>query len=27
VSRAIESLKEGCLYLKILGTYPQGRIQ
>jgi chorismate mutase/prephenate dehydratase len=27
VSRAIEALKEGCLYLKILGSYPQGRIQ
>jgi len=27
VKKAIESLKEGCLYLKILGSYPQGRIQ
>lgn len=27
VSKAIEALKEGCLYLKILGSYPQGRIQ
>jgi len=27
VSKAIEALKEGCLYLKILGSYPQGSIQ
>ncbi len=27
VKKAIESLKEGCLYLKILGSYPQGKIQ
>ena len=27
VKKAIESLKEGCLYLKILGSYPQGQIQ
>lgn len=27
VKKAIESLKEGCLYLKILGSYPQGNIQ
>lgn len=27
VRKAIESLKEGCLYLKILGSYPQGKIQ
>ena len=27
VMRAIEQLKEGCLYLKILGSYPQGSIQ
>ncbi len=27
VKKAIEALKEGCLYLKILGSYPQGKIQ
>jgi chorismate mutase/prephenate dehydratase len=27
VLRSIEQLKEGCLYLKILGSYPQGGIQ
>jgi prephenate dehydratase len=27
VMKAIEQLKEGCLYLKILGSYPQGNIQ
>jgi len=27
VKKAIESLKEGSLYLKILGSYPQGNIQ
>ncbi|MCE5194075.1 MAG: prephenate dehydratase [Nitrospiraceae bacterium] len=27
VSKAIEEVKEGCLYLKILGSYPQGSIQ
>lgn len=27
VMKAIEQLKEGCLYLKILGSYPQGSIQ
>ncbi len=27
VKKAIESVKEGCLYLKILGSYPQGKIQ
>jgi len=27
VKKAIESIKEGCLYLKILGSYPQGGIQ
>jgi len=27
IKKAIESLKENCLYLKILGSYPQGRIQ
>lgn len=27
VKKAIESLKAGCLYLKILGSYPQGNIQ
>jgi chorismate mutase/prephenate dehydratase len=26
ISKAIDSLKENCLYLKILGSYPQGRI-
>jgi chorismate mutase / prephenate dehydratase len=26
ISRAIESLKENCLYLKILGSYPQGKV-
>lgn len=25
--KAIESVKKGCLYLKILGSYPQGKIQ
>jgi prephenate dehydratase len=27
VMKAIEQLKERCLYLKILGSYPQGGIQ
>jgi chorismate mutase/prephenate dehydratase len=27
VMKAIGQLKEGCLYLKILGSYPQGNIQ
>lgn len=27
VERAIETLKQGCLYLKILGSYPQGNTQ
>lgn len=27
VMKAIEQLKEGCLYLKILGSYPHGSIQ
>jgi chorismate mutase/prephenate dehydratase len=27
VKKAIESLKEQCLYLKILGSYPQGNVQ
>jgi chorismate mutase / prephenate dehydratase len=27
VKKAIDSLKENCLYLKVLGSYPQGRIQ
>lgn len=27
VSRAIEQVKKGCTYLKILGSYPQGKIQ
>lgn len=27
VNKAIEEVKEGCLYLKILGSYPQGSIQ
>ncbi|MGC2063787.1 MAG: prephenate dehydratase [Thermodesulfovibrionales bacterium] len=27
ISKAIEQLKKNCLYLKILGSYPQGRIQ
>ncbi|MEC4675626.1 MAG: prephenate dehydratase [Nitrospirota bacterium] len=27
LKKAIESIKEGCLYLKILGSYPQGGIQ
>lgn len=27
VKKALESLKEGCLYLKILGSYPQGSLQ
>lgn len=26
VNKAIEALKENCLYLKILGSYPQGKI-
>ncbi|MEW6107870.1 MAG: prephenate dehydratase [Nitrospirota bacterium] len=26
LKKAIESLKEGCLYLKVLGSYPQGKI-
>jgi len=26
IRKAIDSLKENCLYLKILGSYPQGRI-
>jgi chorismate mutase/prephenate dehydratase len=27
VLKAIEALKEGCLYLKVLGSYPQGGVQ
>jgi chorismate mutase/prephenate dehydratase len=27
IRKAIDLLKESCLYLKILGSYPQGRIQ
>lgn len=27
VKKALDSLKEDCLYLKILGSYPQGNIQ
>ena len=27
VKKAIELVKEGCLYMKILGSYPQGNIQ
>ncbi|MBI4683953.1 MAG: prephenate dehydratase [Nitrospirae bacterium] len=27
VMKAIDSMREGCLFLKILGSYPQGRIQ
>jgi chorismate mutase/prephenate dehydratase len=27
LKKAVESVKEGCLYLKILGSYPQGSIQ
>ncbi len=27
VRKALDSLKEGCLYLKILGSYPQGGLQ
>jgi chorismate mutase/prephenate dehydratase len=27
VTRAIEEVKKGCYYLKILGSYPQGKIQ
>jgi chorismate mutase/prephenate dehydratase len=27
VKKAIEQVKEGCLYLKILGSYPQGNVQ
>jgi chorismate mutase/prephenate dehydratase len=27
VKKAIEQVKEGCLYLKVLGSYPQGKVQ
>lgn len=27
VKKALEALKENCLYLKILGSYPQGKVQ
>ncbi len=27
VKKALDSLKENCLYLKILGSYPQGKVQ
>lgn len=27
IKKALDSLKENCLFLKILGSYPQGRIQ
>ncbi len=27
VSNAIEQVKKGCIYLKILGSYPQGKVQ
>jgi chorismate mutase/prephenate dehydratase len=26
IRKAIESLKDNCLYLKILGSYPQGKV-
>ena len=26
IQKAIESLKDSCLYLKILGSYPQGKV-